>query len=298
MSQPLKRMMLVVNPVAGRKASEKSMANVCRVFLENGWLVTPFVTGKRNEATEYVRQYGRDFDRIACMGGDGTFNEVINGYMQGELTVPVAFIPCGSTNDFATTHGISFDIDTAAKQACVGEAHPIDVCQLNERYFTFHSAFGFFANVVNTTSQDLKNTFGYFAYLMDGAMDITRLRSFHAKFTVGDQVYEGDYLYGGCLSTTTLGGNLMSIKDTVKLDDGQFECLLIQSPADLIELGELVTELTANTLNGYFTRFFEFSEATVEFDEDPNWCVDGEPYQGEYKKTLLKVHRQKLPIIS
>ena len=89
-----RKMMLVINPAAGRRTSEKNLSKVCRIFLENGWHVTSFVTGRRGEATEYVRNYADGYDRVACMGGDGTLNEVVNGLMQGGSNVPVAFIPC------------------------------------------------------------------------------------------------------------------------------------------------------------------------------------------------------------
>ncbi len=292
-----RKMMLVINPAAGRRTSEKSLSKVCRIFLENGWHVTTFVTGSRGEATEYVRDYADGYDRVVCMGGDGTLNEVVNGLMQGGANVPVAFIPCGSTNDFATTQGISSDIGKAALQAATGDEKQIDICALNERFFTFHSAFGYFANVVNSTKQDVKNIFGYLAYIMDGAMDITKLRPVHCRFHVGSTVHEGDYVYGGCLSTISLGGNLLSLDaEMVKLDDGKFEALLIKAPTDLIDFGDLLNDLSTNTLNGSHTEFFEFSEAYCEFDEDPSWCIDGEPYSGPLD-TKLTVLQKRLTLV-
>ena len=292
-----KKMMLIVNPAAGRRASEKELAKVCRVFLEHDWHVTTFVTGKRGEAIDYARKYAGDYDRISCMGGDGTLNETINGLMASDVKVPLSFIPCGSTNDFATTHGISASPEKSALQAVEGRETLVDICKLNERYFAFHSAFGYFANVVNSTPQDIKNLFGYLAYILDGAMDITKLRPVHCKFQVGDIVHEGDYLYGGCLSTISLGGNLLSLdEDQVKLDDGKFEALLIKAPGDLIEFGELISDLTNSVLNGAHTEFFEFKDARCEFNEDPSWCVDGEPYHGPLN-TTLEVMQKKLVIV-
>ena len=292
-----RKMMLVINPAAGRRTSEKNLSKVCRIFLENGWHVTSFVTGRRGEATEYVRNYADGYDRVACMGGDGTLNEVVNGLMQGGSNVPVAFIPCGSTNDFATTQGISPDIGKAALQAAVGDEKQIDICALNERFFAFHSAFGYFANVVNTTKQDVKNIFGYLAYIMDGALDITKLHPDHCRFHVGSTVHEDDYVYGGCLSTLSLGGNLLSLdEEMVKLDDGKFEVLLIKAPRDLIDFGDLLNDLSTNTLNGSHTEFFDFSEAYCEFDEDPSWCIDGEPYSGPLD-TKLTVLQKRLTLV-
>ena len=132
---------------------------------------------------------------------------------------------------------------------------------------------------------------------MDGAMDITKLRPVHCKFHVGSKIHEGDYIYGGCLSTISLGGNLISLDDNmVKLDDGKFEVLMIRAPKDLIEFGDLLNDLSTNTLNGTHTEFFDFSEAYCEFDEDPSWCLDGEPYSGPLD-TKLSVLRKKLILV-
>ena len=293
----LRKMMLIVNPAAGRRASERALARVCRVFLEHDWLVTTFITGKRGEAIDYARQFAGDFERIACMGGDGTLNETINGLMQSCTNIPLAFIPCGSTNDFATTHGISANPEVSALQAVEGKETPVDICRLNERYFAFHSAFGYFASVVNSAPQDSKNILGYLAYILEGAKDITKLRPVHCIFRANGKVHEGDYIYGGCMSTLSLGGNILSLtEDQVKLDDGRFEALLIKAPQDIIEFGETISDLSSSILNGAHTDFFEFTEAFCEFNEDPSWCIDGEPYSGPLT-TSLEVLRKKLIVM-
>ena len=44
---------------------------------------------------------------VVCIGGDGTLNEVITGLVSGGWDIPIGYIPSGSTNDFASSLGIS-----------------------------------------------------------------------------------------------------------------------------------------------------------------------------------------------
>ena len=60
------------------------------------------------------------YDLVVCSGGDGTLDEVVSGIMHKGLTVPLGYIPAGSTNDFATSLGIPKDMVKAADAAVNG----------------------------------------------------------------------------------------------------------------------------------------------------------------------------------
>ena len=106
-----RKVMLVANPVSGKKAVANALSDICRVFLELGWIPSVFVTGGRGDATDYVKKYGGDFGRIVAIGGDGTMNETVTGIIEAGLDTPFAFIPSGTTNDFASTHHLPTDIE-------------------------------------------------------------------------------------------------------------------------------------------------------------------------------------------
>jgi len=276
-----RRIMLVANPVSGKKTVSTSLADVCRVLFEAGWIPSVFITGKRGDGTEFVKQYGSSFQRIAAMGGDGTMNEVVTGIIEAGLDIPFAFIPSGTTNDFASTHRIPSDPVEAAKLAAAGEVRRLDACRFNDRYFMFHCACGFFANVVNTTYQDLKNSFGYFAYILDGMANALSLSPKHARFVLDGREFEDDFIYGGILSTMSLGGNITSLpEDMVRADDGQFEVMLARAPKDLISFGEVMKEFTAHNFNGEYINLYKMKKCTIDSDEDLAWSLDGEPYSG------------------
>ncbi|MBQ4094724.1 MAG: YegS/Rv2252/BmrU family lipid kinase [Oscillospiraceae bacterium] len=293
-----RRLMLVVNPAAGRRMAERNLAAVCRILLQQGWIVSTFVTGARGEAARLVQQHAAQYDRIVCMGGDGTLNETVTGLLQAGLDIPVGFIPCGSTNDFASVHGLSADMKTAAAAAAGDSISRIDVASFNESYFTFHAAFGWLANVVNTTPQDAKNLLGYVTYVLHGIADISSLKAVTARFTADGRQYEGDYIYGGVLSTLSLGGNIVSFpRDIVSTNDGMFEVFLIRMPKDLLELGELLHLLGTGVLQSRYTEFFRVSEMQVEAAENMNWSLDGEAYRGEGNGGSIKVLPRRIQLV-
>ena len=53
------------------------------------------------EAERIAREQGGQYDRILCCGGDGTLNEVLTGLVRAGVTVPVGYVPTGTTNDLA-----------------------------------------------------------------------------------------------------------------------------------------------------------------------------------------------------
>lgn len=52
-------------------------------------------TRREKHATEIVKALGSQVDMIACMGGDGTLNEVMAGMRSARLKKPLGYIPAG-----------------------------------------------------------------------------------------------------------------------------------------------------------------------------------------------------------
>ena len=98
---------------------------------DGGYDVFLMMTSKRGDAKTWAETYGKDFDLIVACGGDGTFNEVVSGNLSG-ANRPLGYIPCGSTNDFAASIGLSSDIPTAAHNIVKGSENVFDAVLLAE----------------------------------------------------------------------------------------------------------------------------------------------------------------------
>ena len=126
-----KKLLMIVNPVAGTKRLRPHLLDVISVFSTGGFATTVMVTGRRGDAAAFAA-HGGDFDRIVCCGGDGTLNETICGMLNAGVTIPLGYIPCGSTNDFASSIGIPTDIKKAAHAVANSMPLPLDVGKFDD----------------------------------------------------------------------------------------------------------------------------------------------------------------------
>ena len=272
----MQRMLLIVNPCAGTKRITRFFSQIIDLFRQNGFETTVYMTNGRGDATDIVRERGGDFDRIVCAGGDGTFNEVITGLLSTGFTTPLGYIPCGSTNDFATTLHLPKTIMEAATSAVAGQPCPLDVGQFGGRYFSYVASFGAFARTSYSTPQNVKNALGHLAYVLQGISDIPSIRPLHMRMELDDQTFEDDYIFGAVSNSTSVGGVLTLDESRVDLNDGLFELVLIKSPKDIFELSECIRALSAQDYNSKMITFVSAPEVHVYSAETLDWTLDGE----------------------
>ncbi len=67
------------------------------------------------------------FDLVIAAGGDGTINEVVNGVHPLENRPRLAFIPTGTTNDFARALKIPLEILSKLQDHCKNQTIHMDI---------------------------------------------------------------------------------------------------------------------------------------------------------------------------
>lgn len=271
-----KRMLLIVNPVAGKRAMAKNLAEAIGIFMSGGYLVTVMTTAASGNAAHFACDYAADYDMICCSGGDGTLKEVVSGLVAAGVDVPVGYMPSGSTNDFAEFHGISTDVLTAARNIVKGRQKNVDVGLLDGNCFINVADFGAFTWLPYTTPQRLKNTLGFYAYVLDAVKDITKLQSEHLKLLINGETVEGDFLFGAVASSSSLAGTLELFGEPVRSDDGRFEVVLIRRPRSPVELENTISALRSSSLNSSLIYFARTDSIEIDCDSQLNWAADGE----------------------
>ena len=178
-----KRMMLLVNPNAGKAGFHAVLADILHVLCDGDWLPTVVFTKYAGEAPGIVTRHACEFDMVTCLGGDGTLSEVAAGMMRLKETLrrPIGYIPLGSTNDVARTLGISFKPVEAAKALLTGSPIHYDIGQFGfDSYFTYVAAFGAFTEVSYGTPQETKQALGHLAYMLEGIRSLGKITDYHA----------------------------------------------------------------------------------------------------------------------
>ena len=271
-----KKLMLIMNPVAGRKLARKNLPEIITNFMDGDYLVTTFMTRSRGEATRFIKDFGSDFDLIVCSGGDGTLNEAVTGLMTSGLDKPLGYIPAGSTNVFADCHGLPGDVVAAAERVLNGTEHKFDVGTFNEAYFSYIAAFGAFSWLSYTTPQNKKNLLGHTAYILDGIRDLPLIKETHLIFRHDGETVEGDYIFGSVCNCDSLACTFPLPKDIISYDDGLFETILIRAPRSVAELQAIVTALRNQDYSCPYIDFFRSGRIFIENVSDLPWTIDGE----------------------
>ena len=122
-----KRMMLIINPMAGRSGYKTGFGEVMNILDSGGYLTTVYFTQGRGDATVMAAQHAAEYDTVACIGGDGTLSEVVSGLMQVPNPPPLGYIPMGTTNDVASTLGLPKNATDAALRIVTGTPTAFDV---------------------------------------------------------------------------------------------------------------------------------------------------------------------------
>ena len=286
----MQRLLLIINPCAGTKRIVRCLPEIIDLFRRHGFENTVYLTVAQADATEIVRERGADFDRIVCCGGDGTFNEVLTGMLSAGLHIPIGYIPCGSTNDFANSLHLPRSITKAARCTVEGEQIALDVGQFGDRYFSYVASFGAFARTSYSTPQNVKNALGHLAYILQGISDLPSIRPIHMKVEAEDHVFEDDYIFGAVSNTTSVGGVLTLDANRVDLNDGLFELILIKSPKDIFELSECIRALSAQDYNSRMITFISSNEVRVSSAEPLDWTLDGECAPGVTDAVIRNLH--------
>jgi len=278
--------MLIINPVSGKKQVLRHIPQIIRCLMDAGYMVNTMVTAKHGDATDFVMAYGAGYDLICCTGGDGTLNETMTGLILADLHVPLGYIPCGSTNDFALSRKISTDVETAAANIASGKLRQFDIGRFGGHYFSYVAAFGAFSWLSYTTDQNLKNKLGHTAYILDGIKDLSKIKSHHVKIVCDGVDYEGDYIFGAVCNSTSVAGMIELPESLVNTLDGKFEVLLVKVPKSITELESTIRAIVNKDFSHGAIRLFQAEEIYIENPEGLQWSLDGE-CPGYYEKVKI-----------
>ena len=271
-----KKMLLIVNPVAGRTTIGASLLDMIDCFIKGGYDVTVRVTQDGGDVERVISADGAAYDTVVCCGGDGTLSQAAGALRASGGRALLGYIPCGTVNDFATTHQIPKEPLEAARRVTAGAAQRLDLGYFGARPFVYVAAFGLFTEASYQTPRPLKNSLGKLAYLLEGAKSLAHIQSYHVRFTHDGEVIEDDFLYGMMTNSRTVGGFELPINGDAKLDDGLMEVTLIKTPKTAADRQSLINILITQKADAEHVYHFQTDRIDFECTEPLAWTVDGE----------------------
>lgn len=279
------RILFIYNPHSGAGKIGASLSDVVEIFTKYGFETTVYPTQSPGDCTRRViaAVEADNFDRIVAAGGDGMMHELAAGIAGTKSQTAVGFIPTGTVNDFASTHGIPKTIPEAAENAVRGTITQIDTGRFNDTYFSYVAAFGMATQVSYSTNQRAKNIFGSFAYFLEGVRSLDLIhwqKSTSAlKITAGNMEVSGDFIFGAVTNTTSLGGIANFLPEGTIMTDGLLEGIFVRQPKTLAELEQIRRWLFNRSFESscvIFRRSSSFHIEPLDSEEKVAWTLDGE----------------------
>jgi YegS/Rv2252/BmrU family lipid kinase len=162
------RALIVLNPAAGQEDPLRVRRLLGGAFAVRGAPFDLVETAGAGDAERFARDAVRlGYRAVVAVGGDGTVAEVITGLAGTQ--VPLAVVAQGTGNQVACNLGIPRDVEGAVEVAVHGVPAPMDLGQLADgRYFALMAGAGWDAEVMTAATRELKDRWGFGAYLYAG----------------------------------------------------------------------------------------------------------------------------------
>jgi len=289
----LKRTLLIYNPASGRQVFKKHLSNIEKRFQENNHHLDVFQTEYPRQATEIAyRACQERYDYLIIAGGDGTFNECLNGIMKSEYRPIIGHLPAGTGCDIANTLGIKKNIDKALDVFFSNHMVLMDVVKANDRYFTYVSGNGAFIDISYVTDSKMKKKFGWIAYIFKALEELFTIPKMPMKATYDNGVCEGVFSLILIINSKLVAGMNLIYKPI--LDDGKVDVVMYRNiyPFNWISyLGSYFFPFWSTPL----IKRFRTSELKIETTTKSRWNIDGE--SGGVGNQNIKVCQKAIAIV-
>lgn len=241
MVRRLMRTIAIVNPAAAAGRVEREWPTFERLLGERFGVVDVRRTSRAGDGSVLARQaLEAGAERIVALGGDGTVNEVVNGFFRNDDSRPVAphaelaYLPAGTGGDLARTVGfrgaeqagavtdVSVRAIDVVRVELVGErGEPIVRHGLNISSF---GASARAARAVNATTKALGGRVSFYVGTVKG---LVQHRNSRVRIRVDDRFEEEALVNTVAVANGRYFGGGMKIAPGASPDDGLLDVVLV-----------------------------------------------------------------------
>lgn len=235
---------VIVNPFSARGKTEERWLTIKEIVRHYFSEYKYIFTEKPRQATEIARGLLKDgYDLIIGVGGDGTLNEITNGFFKHDShqaineDASLGIIPSGTGSDFIRFLKIPHDFNKSVALIKHAKTNKIDVGKVtftgpngekNGKYFINVSDFGLGAEVVKNLASIPSGKKGALSYYKGLLSTIRTYSSKDVKIIIDDkEEIEGRFLIGAVANGRIFGGGMIIAPQAIP-DDGYFDLVLVQ----------------------------------------------------------------------
>ena len=289
---PWRKPVAIFNPRAGGGKAEKRLPEVSRCLGERLGPVEVLKTERSGHATQLARDALKaGADLIIAVGGDGTANEVVNGFFDnGQALRPDAcsgFIPFGTGGDLQRTLEIPSDVERAVDILAAAAQAPIDVGKAAfaghdgsplERYFVNLLSLGLGGDVAVRAKNFLSPLLGgKLAFLYATVAGLVRFRGKRVRLTLDEEPAPSEFFISNiAIGNGRYHGGGMHPCPRAVMNDG----LLDVTTIDYLTMFEFLRDVKYLYSDDIYrhpkARHFRARKIVAESDETTYIEIDGE----------------------
>ena len=231
----------VVNPNSANGTTEKlwpSIADEIAKYVRNFEYV---FTSSPEHAPELTRQGLKEgFEMIVAVGGDGTNNEVVNGFFDGDDIINpdavFANITQGTGGDLRRTLGVPREFAKVAPLLAGDKTKTIDVGQMafidhkgnkSNRYFINIVSFGIGGEVDARVNKTTKIFGGFASFFWASLVSVMTYKNKIVKLVVDGKDIGSHKIFNCAVANGQYFGGGMQVAPYAKMDDGKLDIIII-----------------------------------------------------------------------
>ena len=235
------RAKFIVNPASANGSTRKLWGGLEQAILAEIGEVDASFTNGPNHATDLARKALADgFEMVVAVGGDGTVNEVVNGFFDSGRPVnpdaALGVISRGTGSDFIKTMNIPREIEAAAR-ALKGRA--VKRCDAGrftsrgpngeemERYFINIADFGVGGEAVERVNNTTKAFGGFASFLYGTLKTLWAYKGKKVRIRVDDDYEIETTVNSVVIANGRYFGGGMWIAPEAVVDDGLFDVIIL-----------------------------------------------------------------------
>lgn len=266
--------LVIVNPRSGNGRTAREWPKIEKLLRAAYPNMAVAPTRRRGEATALVRQALLEgCSEVVAVGGDGTINEVLNGFFDENGPISpdavLAFVTSGTGGDFRKTFGIGPGYEAAIARLRSASPRAVDVGRVAcvstkgesvTRHFINIASFGMSGLIVDSVNRAriAKLFGGSFAFGFHSLMGVLRYRDRAIRIRVDGSLDEITHISTVAVANGVYFGGGMKVAPHARPDDGLFDVIVMggapksRAAADmkLIYTGEHLNNPAVRALRG------------------------------------------------
>ena len=273
----MEKVRFIYNAKSGETVITDYLDEIISIYQNKGFSIVPYrLTFADDEEEDMLGDIDGSYNHLLIAGGDGTVNYVVNAMKSCNIDLPVAVLPVGTANDFATMLGVPADIPKACRRILAGDVISVDLGLANDEYFVNVFSCGLFTEVSQKTPTILKNNFGKLAYYFGGLGELPSFRKMHITLESDCGKYEGSSIIFFVFNGQTAGQ--LRLAHTSRIDDGLLDVVVIKGDNPLDTL-RTIFHFLKRTPKNYPSGIYhtQCSDLMVYSCNDEHTDIDGEP---------------------